>query len=82
MNLLDIEKKHELSYCHGCRSEKGCKSSISSYVGLSEFNVLCPCSKCLIKSMCDVPCDKFRKFSNNIRSMLSYERSRRERRRL
>jgi len=53
-------KANRKSLCRGCADydldEDSCRADIS----LEFFNKLqCPCSICLIKSMCDDPCEPF-----------------------
>ncbi len=48
-----------------------CKGCLNSYHkgGCRWFNLKlsCPCSTCLIKMMCDIPCDTFDKYVIKIR---------------
>ena len=43
---------------------KGCFSDTQNFCSYSEYNTYseCPCSKCVIKVMCNRPCDKFKGF--------------------
>lgn len=51
------------NYCIGCLSYTGCY--ITTYRCLFDHyndKGQCPCSNCIIKCMCDVPCEDFSDF--------------------
>ena len=50
-----------INNCEGCRSynETMRNDAVSCF---SEFSHDCPCPRCIIKMMCNKPCDSFQRF--------------------
>ena len=48
--------------CEGCREF----TTICSFISMGSVAINeCPCTKCLIKIMCETPCDKFKEHYHN-----------------
>jgi len=51
-----------MKYCKGCFTEDVCKEEYY-YQYIKENNVECPCGICLIKGICNKPCEDHKQFS-------------------
>jgi hypothetical protein len=51
--------------CEGCRTKNASGKTCSKF----RFNLVCPCSICLIKIMCMEPCDIFDSYIEKIRNL-------------
>lgn len=53
-------------YCKGCYSNVA--SMCDHYCSYTKYspNAECPCSECIVKVMCNDPCDKFEEFMDNL----------------
>ncbi len=53
--------------CFGCgTAQYSCSSMLKLKTNQIEDKICCPCSDCLIKTMCDTPCNLFKKFQHAV----------------
>jgi len=62
--------KQEIKYkeCNGCKSYKGYKGKcflVPYYFNEQGNKLECPCSTCLVKGICEKPCDEFNLYIDN-----------------
>ncbi len=55
-----------MSNCEGCNTREGPGDYFDCSYIANNKDGSCPCTECIVKAMCDIPCDDYEKWNYNM----------------